>query len=197
MAGFLLDVETKQLSRALGRVAAAADKTLELIHLKYNWGLLRIAAAGTAVDLKAVGSWPDVVSIERTAALALKQYLPDTAVTSLRVENGKLYARDFGLACVIGEHPEQNEDLVRRQRDLNAAAAALASYRVSAAEIEELLSEASSENARLWGPNDGRVIEDVAKAWKCLAAHGVETSAIRRLIDRKTRESFKSPVMPL
>ena len=99
MAGFLLDVETKQLSRALGRVAAAADKTLELIHLKYNWGLLRIAAAGTAVDLKAVGSWPDVVSIERTAALALKQYLPDTAVTSLRVENGKLYARDFGLAC--------------------------------------------------------------------------------------------------
>ena len=134
-----MDVETKQLSRALGRVAA--DKTLELIHLKYNWGSLRIWAAGTAVDIKAAGSWPDVVSIERTAALA--------------------------------------------------------SYRVTAAEIEELLNEASPENARLWGPNDGRVIEDVAKAWNCLAAHGVETSAIRRLIDRKTRESFKSPVVPL
>jgi hypothetical protein len=29
-------------------MAATADKTLELIHLKYNWCLLRIAASGTA-----------------------------------------------------------------------------------------------------------------------------------------------------
>jgi hypothetical protein len=192
MAAFSLDVETKPLARALGRVSTA-DKTVELIHLKYHWGVLRLSAGGTAVEVKATGSWPEVVSVQRASAQTLKQYLPDTPVTTLRVENGKLYARDFGLACVTGERIEENEDVARRQRDLNAAAAALASYRVTAQEMEELLDSADPETASLWGPNDGRLIEDIATAWKCLAARGVEPSAIRRLIDRKTRDLFKAP----
>jgi hypothetical protein len=107
------------------------------------------------------------------------------------VENGKLFAQDLGVACVAGADQQANEEIAERQRHVNAAAAALNRYGVTAAEIEEMVQEADHDTARLWGPNDDKVVRDVATAWQCLASYGVETSAIRRLLVKKSRDLWK------
>jgi hypothetical protein len=70
---------------------------------------------------------------------------------------------------------------------------ALKRYGVTLQEIENLVREGDQEIARLWGPNDERILKDVADAWQCLASYGVETTAIRRLLVRKSRDLWKDP----
>jgi hypothetical protein len=116
----------------------------------------------------------------------------EAAITHLRQAGGTLYARDFGVRCSLDLWTEESESLVRREEDLNGAHRILANYKITKREVRALLKEADSAKARLWGPNDGRLVDDVALAWKQLAVYGVDPSDIRRLIDRKSRELWKN-----
>jgi len=90
------------------------------------------------------------------------------------------------------------DDVIRMLDELGSPAtmgiagpAALNRYGVTAQEIEELVRNADSHLAGLWGPNDDKIVRDVANAWRCLASYGVEASAIRRLLVRKSRDLWK------
>jgi hypothetical protein len=189
-AAFALEVESGPFVQALKRISTQ-PKRADWVHLQYRLGLLVISSGETSVQLRAAGSWPQVTSVARSWVPALLKYPLPADVTSLRVENGKLFVQDLGVACIAGADPKDNEEIAERQRHVTAAAAALAKYSVGPQEIEDLLREADPEVARLWGPNDDKTARDVAMAWQCLASYGVEPSAIRRLLIRKSRDLWK------
>lgn len=189
-AAFTLEVETPQLMQALKRISTQS-KRAEWIHLQYRLGLLVLSSGETSTEVRAAGSWPQVISVPRSWAPAMLKYPLPATVTTLRADNGKLFAQDLGVACIAGADSKHNEEFGERQRHVSAAAAALARYGVTAQEVDELLRDADAESARLWGPNDDRIIRDVATAWQCLASYGVEPSGIRRLLVRKSRDLWK------
>jgi hypothetical protein len=189
-AAFALEVETAQLMQGLKRISTQA-KRAEWIHLQYRLGLLMLSAGETSVEVRAAGWWPQVISVPRSWAPAVLKYPLPSTVTTLRTDNGKLFAQDLGVACITGADPKHNEEFGERQRHVSAAAAALARYSVTVQEVDELLREADPEIARLWGPNDDKIVRDVATAWQCLASYGVEPSGIRRLLIRKSRDLWK------
>lgn len=195
LSTFALELETAQLVQALKRISTLAKRG-EWIHLQYRLGLLVISSGDASVDLRASGSWPQVISVPRSWAPALLRYPLASDVTLLRVENGKLYAQDLGIACIAGEDPRHIEEAGERERHIAAAAAALARYGVTPQEVEELLHHAEPDTARLWGPGDDKIIRDVATAWQCVASYGVETSAIRQLLNRKSRALWKLTPKP-
>jgi len=202
-SSFALEVETTQLLQALRRIApqpsrkTSSSEAGDWLHLQYNQGILSLSAADASLEIRAAGSWPQVISVARTWALAVLRFPLPQQLTVLRVENGKLFAQDLGVACIIGADPQDNEALAERQRHVGAAAAALNRYGVSTQEIEELMGTADPDVARLWGHGDDKIIRDVANAWQCLASYGVEASAIRRLLVRKSRDLWKdSPKRP-
>jgi hypothetical protein len=187
-----LEVETAQLVQALKRIVAQPEKS-EWVHLQYTLGSLSLSAGGTTCEVWAAGSWPEVISVARPwIQVVLSSALPP-AITTLRVENGKLFAQDVGVQCLVSADVQAAEELAGRERRLRAAAAALKRYGVTLQEIENLVREGDQEIARLWGPNDERILKDVADAWQCLASYGVETTAIRRLLVRKSRDLWKDP----
>ncbi|HEY3838761.1 MAG TPA: hypothetical protein VGL72_19425 [Bryobacteraceae bacterium] len=187
---FALEVETAHLMQAVKRVGTQAKKA-EWIHLEYHPGLLVVSAGEARCELRAAGSWPQVISVARSWAPALLGFPLTAEITSLRVESGKLYAQELGVACLVGADRAGNEEIAERQKHVNAAAAALHRYGVTAQEIEQLVGEADGEVARLWGRGDEKAVRDVATAWQCLASYGVEASAIRRLLVRKSRDLWK------
>jgi hypothetical protein len=188
-AGFALEVETAQLVQTLKRIGQR--KKAEWVHLRYHLGLLVISAGDASFELRAAGAWPQVISVARSWAPAVLKFSLPPSFTTLRVENGKLFAQDLGVACIIGAGSRGNEEVAERRKHVSAAAAALHRFAVSTQEIEDLLSEADPEIARLWGPGDDRIARDVANAWQCLTSYGVEPSAIRRLLIRKSRDLWK------
>jgi hypothetical protein len=190
MATFALEVETAPLVQALKRISAQPRKA-DWIHLQHRPGVLVMQAGETSMEVRAVGSWPQVVSVARSWAQAMLRYSLPPGVTAMRVENGKLFAQDLGVACMLGAAAKDNEEIVERQRHVSAAAVALNRYGVTTQEIEELVAEANQDIARLWGPNDDKIVRDVANAWLCLASYGVEASEIRRLLVRKSRDLWK------
>jgi hypothetical protein len=194
-AGFALEVETAPLVQALKRISTQ-PKRADWVHLQYRLGLLVISAGETRVDLRAAGSWPKVISVARSWVPALLKYSLPPDVTALRVDNGKLFVQDLGVACISGADSKDNEELGERERHVSAATVALSRYGVSLQEITELLREADPEVARLFGRSDEKIIRDVATAWQCLASYGVEPSAIRRLLMRKSRDLWKDSPKP-
>ena len=60
-------------------------------------------------------------------------------------------------------------------------------------DINGLIERADRSKAELWGAGDERVIGDVSAAWSQLVFYGVEPSDIRKLLDQKSRDLWKSP----
>lgn len=182
-----LEVESGQLVQALKRITAQPEKT-EWVHLEYTLGILRLSAGGTKCEIRAAGSWPEVISVARSWIPAVLGAALPAGITTLRVENGKLFAQEVGVPCVAGSDARAVEERAQREKHLRAAAAALKRYGVSVQEIESLVRDAGREAA---GPYDERMVKDVADAWQCLASYGVETSDLRRLLARKSRDLWK------
>jgi hypothetical protein len=186
---FSLDVATLQFTQAL-RNLPRVDPLTALVRLKYDSGILTVSIGRASRDLPATGEWPQPVCVGRKWAEALATTPNEGAITVLRHSDGKLWARDF--KCSVEPCPEQSEELVKREEDLQAAYQILALFNVTKPEVSVLVEGADSTTARLWGPDEVGLIDDIAQEWKRLAICGVEPSDIRRLIDRKSRELWKA-----
>jgi len=187
---FALDVDTFHLTRALKHLLKAEPRT-QVVHLKYDSETLTIAMGGTLLDVPATGTWPQPVCVRRKWLEVLVAIPFEAAITVLRQADGWLDARGFRVKCSLDPWTEESEASNKRQEDLEGAYRILAPYKVTKREVGTLIKEADSAKARLWGPNDHSVIEEIAKVWRPLAIFGVEPSDIRRLKDRKSRALFK------
>jgi hypothetical protein len=188
---YSLEVDTLQLTQALKHLRKF-ERRAKLVLLKYDSETLTVSMGRTSRDVQATGTWPQAVSVARAWAEALAKEPFEAAITTLRQADGMLHARDFQVRCSIDPSTEESEAFVKREEDLSGAHRILARYKVTQQELGALINEADSAKASLWGPNDGRLIDDIALVWRQLVRHGVEPSEIRRLIDRKSRELWKS-----
>lgn len=189
---FLLEVKTTELTRAL-RTLCRFEKSDGSCHLKYGDRMLTVSIGRSRQDVVAQGSWPKPVFVPRSWAetLAAKPY--DVAVTTLRVSERKLWARDWGCDCSMGPEEIQDEDAIRRQKNIEMAAKALSRHYITELEIETLIEQADASRAALWSPDDDRIVADIARAWTNLFSYGVEPSDIRRALHKKSREMWSKP----
>jgi hypothetical protein len=189
---FSLDVDSTRLTRALNYLRKFEPRT-EFVHLKYDSGMLIVSIGKTSRDVPATGAWLSSVSVGRTWAKALTEAPFEAAITTLRIAEGRLWARNFGVEYSLDPRLEETEETLKRQDDISAVCQILASHKVTIQEIGELIDQADPGKASLWGPGDGRIIDDVASAWKQLASYGVQASAIRSLLDSKLRKLYTRP----
>ena len=62
---------------------------------------------------------------------------------------------------------------------------------MSRKDLEALVAEARARGPASWRPEEKKMIALVARAWEMLAPLGVETSDIRRLVDKAVRNAWK------
>ena len=193
METFLLEVKTSELTQAL-RTLCKFEKKDEKCHLKYGDRVLTISIGRSHQELAAQGCWPAPAFVPRNWAetLAAKPY--DVAVTTLRISEGKLWARDWGCDCSMGAAEEiQDEDVLKRQKNIEAAATIMSRHHITEREIEILIEQADAAKAALWSPDDDRIVADIARAWMILFSYGVEPSEIRQALHRKSRGMWSKP----
>ncbi len=189
---FLLEVKTAELTRAL-RSLCKLEKNEGFYHLKYSDKLLTVSIGRTREDVAAQGSWPKPVFVPRNWAETLSVKPHDVAVTTLRVSERKLWARDWGCDCSFGTEDVQDEDVIRRQKNIETAARILSRHQLTESEIATLIEQADVSKAALWSPDDDRIVADIARAWMSLFSYGIEPSDIRRALHRKSREMWIKP----
>jgi hypothetical protein len=192
---FALDVDTFHLTRELKRLLKAEPRSPKA-HLKYDLRTLTIALGRTLMEVPASGTWPQPVCVQRKWVEVLATTPFEPAITVLRQADGWLHARDFRVKCSVDAWTEDSEALAKRKEDLDGAHRILARYRVTKREVGTLIKDADPTKSQLWEPNDGSLIDKIARVWKQLAVYGVEPSDIRRLIHRKSRALYKSGRKP-
>jgi hypothetical protein len=191
MKAHSLQVETRHLIKALNQLCRT-EKRAERVYLKYSPGQLTVSMGRTQHEVVADGSWPEPVSVMRKWATTFCKLPPEAAITTLQVADGKLFARDFAVTCSVGtDCPD--DYAIDRQRRIGYTLRSLGHYRVTEQDINGLIERADRSKAELWGAGDERVIGDVSAAWSQLVFYGVEPSDIRRLLDQKSRDLWKSP----
>jgi len=102
MIGYAIDVNTRELTRVLKRLKKT-EKTAPRVYLRYVPGKLTISLGETSDELPATSSWQSLVSTSAKWVATLADTPISAATTDLRVHDGKLWARDFGLACIVHE----------------------------------------------------------------------------------------------
>ena len=193
---FSLDVETSLLTRALKHLHRAEPRG-KLFYLRYNSGTLTISVGKTSRDLPAAGNWQEPVCVVRLWAETLAKLPPAGAITTLRVAEGKLSAREFVVGCSLGPGPdEQADEAAKRTEAEGAAFRALAEFNVSRRDIRALVNHGDPAKARLWSPSDGPLIQAVERVWRRMVFYGVEPSDIRRLMNQKSRDLWKNASRP-
>jgi hypothetical protein len=96
------------------------------------------------------------------------------------------------MECWLEPVAADVEAAAGRDEDVAAAHLILARCGVTKNEIHDLIETADAEVAQLWGAGDGSLVDEVAREWLRLAVHGLETSDIRRMIDRKAKGLWAS-----
>jgi hypothetical protein len=71
------------------------------------------------------------------------------------------------------------------------AACILKPLRIDREALESLVVEARARGPAQWRPEEKKMIARVARVWEILAPLGVETSDIRRLVDKAVRNAWK------
>ena len=109
MNPFSIDVSTRELIKLL-KTLCKLDRTTDAVWLTLHAGMLKVSLGKTSVDIPATGSWPDAVTVNRKWAEALTTSPVTGAVTPLRVSKGRLWTRDFGVACTVGRQVGQGQN---------------------------------------------------------------------------------------
>lgn len=187
---FLVEVKNSDLMSALKHLCKA-EKVHREFCLTLRDDLLVISAARTYREIPATGRWPESVWVSRSWAESLLQSPYDVVAMVLEVCGDRLKSRDLNCLCRVGPQIE-DEDLVKKRKDIAAAVAALAPYHVCEEEVLTLMDQGDSEKRALWGPDEYDALVRVGKAWMALYSYGVEPSDIRRLLNQKTRNLWNA-----
>lgn len=188
---FSLNVETVQLKRALKRHCKTEPRD-KVARIEYDSGTLTISIGPTSEGIPASGTWPHPVAVGRTWARTFALQPFGAAITVLRQADGWLHTRDNKMRCSLEPWTEDGEVLGTGDEDITAAHRILGRYKITKREVSALIKAAEPRKAWLWGPNDGPLIDAIALIWMLLAIYGLEPSDVRSLIDRKSRELWKS-----
>jgi hypothetical protein len=105
MNEFVLTLKTQHLTRVLKRLGRL-EKNVNAVELAFGKGMLTLSLGGTSDDVEAEGTWPSTITVTRRWLSSLAQHPLVEPITDLRVRDGKLWARDFGVECTIAQESE-------------------------------------------------------------------------------------------
>jgi hypothetical protein len=195
MKNFLLEVKTSDLTSALKHLCRI-EKLASRACLRYQDPILTISLGRTQQDIPASGSWPSVISVPRAWAETLSTKPHIVPVETLRVEDTFLWAGEFRCAFHEGCSQELDEDAENYQKRVAAAVRILERHRVSEQDIVALIGAADPEKAKLWSPDEERIIDEIGRVWANLVVYGVEPSDIRKMLHQKSSDLWKSRTQP-
>ena len=189
-----LEVARADLVQALKIVVRAISKRGGDASFRFEDGCLSIEANNTVADTPARGTWPLPVFVGVSWIRRLAKRMPAGDPIRLRVDARRLYANRYSEPCAWtpreqpapAEPPTVDEDLA-----ILEAARILEPLRIRRSHLEELVSEVRARGTASWSGEEKKLIAITAKAWVLLAPLGVETSDIRRLVDKAVRNAWK------
>ena len=189
-----LELSRVDLAQALKAVARGIRKHHTHASLRFEDGTLSIEAGITAADVPARGTWPLPICVVASWVRRAARRVPSGDPVHLRVDAGRLYVNRYSEPCArtpSGRPVIPGRSPIDENRLIPEAARILKPLRITATQLEELVSERRARGTASWSVEEKRMIAIVAKAWVQLAPLGVETPDIRRLVDKAVRNAWK------
>jgi hypothetical protein len=189
-----LEAGRADLIQALKIIARGLAKSSGEASLSFENGCLSVGAGETVADAPARGTWPLPIFVGATWVRRLATSMPPGDLVHLRVNAGRLYANRYSepCTCTPRHHPPTSALIaVDEERLILDAARILKPLHIGREALESLVVEARVRGPAQWRPEEKKMIALVGRAWEILAPLGVETSDIRRLVDKAVRNAWK------
>jgi hypothetical protein len=189
-----LEVGRADLTHALKIVAKVIGKDPGEASLRFEDGRLSIESCGTAANADASGVWPAPIFVRASWVRRLARRMPAGDPLRLRIEEGRIYVNQYSEPCALTSaacpvNPELPQ--IDEEGLIEEAARILKPLLIKRSDLEELISEARAKGTASWSTDEKRMTSIVAKAWVLLAPLGIETTDIRRLVEKTVRKAWK------
>ena len=177
----------KIVARGIGRYAGEAN-------LRFENGLLSVEAHGTVASAPASGVWPIPIFVQASWVRRLSRRMPPGDPLRLEIKEDRIYLERYSEPCALTPKAiPANPDLpqIDQKGLIEEAAKVLKPLLIKRSDLEELVAEARAKGAVPWSIDEKRMTSIIAKAWVLLAPLGVDTTDIRRLVDKAVRNAWK------
>ncbi len=189
-----LSVGRADLNHALTIVTRGIGKYAGEANLRFENGLLSVEAHGTVASAPASGAWPIPVFVQASWVRRLARRMPPGDPLRLEIKEDRIYLERYSEPCAltptaIPANPDHTQ--IDEKGLIEEAAKVLKPLLIKRSDLEELIAEARAKGATPWSTDEKKMTSIVAKAWVILAPLGVETTDIRRLVDKAVRNAWK------
>ena len=189
-----LAIGRTDLTHALKIVARGIGKYAGQATLRFENGLLSVEAHGTLASAPASGAWPIPIFVQASSVRRLARKMPPGDPLRLQIKEDRIYLERYSEPCAltptaIPANPDHNQ--IDEKGLIEEAAKVLKPLLIKKSDLEELVAEARVEGAASWSTHEKKMTSIVAKAWVILAPLGIETTDIRRLVDKAVRSAWK------
>jgi hypothetical protein len=189
-----LEVGRADLAQALKIVARVVGKDPGDASLRFDDGHLSIEAFGTVASAPARGVWPVPIFVRASWVRRLARRMPSGDPLRLEMREDRIYLERYSEPCALTPTAvPPNPDLPQIDQEwlIEEAARILKPLLIKKSDLEELVSEARAKRTASWSTDERRMTAIVAKAWVLLAPLGIETTDIRRLMEKTVRNAWK------
>lgn len=177
----------KIVARGIGKHAGEAS-------LRFENGLLSVEAHGTVASAPASGAWPIPIFVHASWVRRLARRMPSGDPLRLQIKEDRIYLERYSEPCAVTPTViPPNPDLPQIDEDglIEEAAKVLKPLLIKRSDLEELVAEARAKGAASWSSDERKMTAIVARAWVLLAPLGIETTDMRRLLDKAVRNAWK------
>lgn len=189
-----LAIGRADLTHALKIVASAIGKHAGQASLRFENGLFSVEAHGTVASAPASGAWPVPIFVQASWVHRLARRMPPGDPLRLQIKEDRIYLERYSEPCAVTPTViPPNPDLPQIDEDglIEEAARVLKPLLIKKSDLKELVTRARAKGTASWSTDEKKMTSIVAKAWVLLAPLGVETTVIRRLVDKAVRNAWK------
>jgi hypothetical protein len=177
----------KIVTRGIGTYAGEA-------RLQFENGIFSVEAHGTLASAPASGAWPVPIFVNASWVRRMSRRMPPGDPLRFEIKEDRIYLERYSEPCALTPTGiPTNPDLpqIDEKGLVEEAAKVLKPLLIKTSDLEELVAEARAKGATPWSTDEKKMTLIVAKAWVILAPLGVETTDIRRLVDKAVRNAWK------
>lgn len=189
-----LSIRRADLTHALKIVTRGIGTYAGEARLQFENGIFSVEAHGTGASASASGAWPVPIFVHASWVRRMSRRMPPGDPLRLEIKEDRIYLERYSEPCALTPKAiPTNPDLpqIDEKGLVEEAAKVLKPLLIKRSELEELVAEARAKGTASWSKDEKRMTAIVAKAWVLLAPLGVETTDIRRLIEKTVRNAWK------
>ena len=189
-----LSVGRADLTHALKIVTRGIGKYAGEASLRFENGLLSVEAHGTVASAPANGAWPIPIFVHASWVRRMSRRMPPGDPLRLETKDDRIYLERYSEPCAltptaIPANPDRPQ--IDEEGLIEEAAKVLKPLLIKRSDLEELVAEARAKGNASRTIDEKRMASLVAKTWVLRAPLGVDTTDIRRLVDKAVRNAWK------